>query len=175
MPPRDPSAVQLDFPLLVADLISELRLTGTIGLLNFLPEVRPTFIVGAREGALTFSADTPAYAPAEIFDAQTTNPAANAIIIDTGALPAGVYDVQAFMSYSASVSGTDDFIHFEHRDAANAVTLSAWRLPNPTRDNDMSMGFALTLALNERLRVRNGTAITGKVAGTIMAKIRPVP
>jgi len=175
MPPRDPTAIQLDFPLLVADLIDELRLTGQLGLLNFLPEVRPTFIVGSRAGALTLTSDAITYAPAEIFDAQVTNPGANAIIIDTGALPAGDYDVQAFMSYSYSVSGTDGFLKFEHRNAANSASLSTWRLPNPTRDNDMSMSFALTLALNERLRVLNETAATGKGAGTIMAKRRVVP
>jgi len=175
MPPRDPRAIQLDFPLLNADLISDLSLIGALGLLNFLPEVRPTYIIGSRAGALQVTASQPVFLSAEVFDAQVTNPAANAIIIDTGALPAGDYDIQAFMSYSYSVSGTDGFLILEHRDSANAATLSAWRLPNPTRDNDMSMSFALELALNERLRVRNETGATGKAAGTIMIKLRPTP
>jgi len=176
MPPRDPSAIQLDFPLLNADLLADLRLIGSLGLLNFLPEVRPTYIIGSRAGALTVTASPIIYLASEIFDGRASNPAANSVVVDTGALAAGDYDVIFLLTLTNSVMA-QEFIQLEHRDAANAVSLTRW--PMAGRDGVLSasltMTFTMTLALNERFRITNGTAITGRVGGTIMAKLRPTP
>ena len=176
MPSRDPSAVQLDFPLLVAELIEQLQLTGTVGLLNFIPEVRPIFIVGSRPGAPTVTSSPIIYLPAEVFDTTVLNPVANTIFADTGPLPAGDYDVIAYGSVAATAVVNPDMLELEHRDAANAVSVSSWWVPSLA--NSAIIGrfeFALTLALNERLRFRNNQAATGRIAATIMIKLRPVP
>lgn len=175
MPARDPQAVQLDFPLLVADLISELRLIGGVGLLNFLPEVRPTYIVGSRAGALTVTAAPVIYLPAEIATGRTTNPAANAVIVDTGQLAAGDFDVKAFMT-AVGATMTRELIELQHRNAANSATINAWQMGMVGGATvHMEVDFSLTIATNERLRVLIGQTLTGICGGTIMFKLRPVP
>ena len=173
MPPRDPSVVQLDFPALTADLIGQLQLVGTVGLLNFLPEVRPTFIIGSR--GLTIEPQPTVYTPSEVFTGELNNPAGNVIIIDTGQLPAGDYDVIATLSASAT-AGITARNSLEHRNAANAATLSDFfTFVTPTGTMNYSITIALRLALNERLRWFNGNAFTGKVGGVIAIKRRVVP
>jgi len=173
VPPRDPGAVQLDFPQLVSDLINQLQLVGTVGLLNFLPEVRPTFIIGSR--GLTIEPQPTVYAPAEVFTGEVTNPAGNVVIIDTGQLPAGDYDVIATIS-AAATAGVTSRNSLEHRNAANAATLSEFfSFVTPTGTMINTFSIALRLALNERLRWFNGNAFTGKVGGVIAAKRRVVP
>jgi len=179
MPPRDPSRIQLDFPQLTADLIDQLKLLGTVGLLDFSPQVIPTFLIGSREGALTVTNEPVAFQSGEIFEDTTTSPGAGAVFADTGALPAGTYDVICGVSYAAHPGGAD-FITFEHRNAANAATLAAWPLARGSADTQSQafpLSMAYSLALNERLRFLNGTAVAGGAtfATYIMARRRPAP
>ncbi len=175
MPPRDPRAIQLDFPLLNADLISDLNLIGALGLLNFIPEVRPVFIIGQRAGALTVTADEVVYAGAEVFSGRATNPAANAVITDTGALPAGDYDIQAMWS-AVGTPMTREFFELQHRNAANAANISNWQMGMVGGATvHMEVKFSLEVALNERFRFLIGQGLTGVIGATIMIKIRPVP
>lgn len=175
MPPRDPLAIQLDFPLLTADLISELRLVGALGLLNFLPEVRPTYIVGSREGALRITTAPVVFKTAETFTGRQTNPAADVVVATTGQLPAGDYDVQCSFSLASS-GGNIGFVSFEHRNAANLANLSRWDLAVVSGIRDtIQFSFALELADDERLQVRTGIIITGQISATIMAKRQPTP
>ena len=179
MAPRDPTLPQLDFPQLTADIIRQLRLTGQVGLLNFLDSIRPVYIVAQREGALSITVTPPIFTSADITDATANNPAVNAITGDTGPLPAGNYDVFASITQSGTLilNGT---VQLQHRDAANAVTLAV--LINIAIDGagfghqDDLAPIVYTLALNERLRVQNlGGAIVGVISTVIAAKIRPTP
>lgn len=174
MPPRDPTRTQLDNPALVADLISQLQIIGAVGLLDFLPSVSPVFIVGSR--GLTILAETPVYAPAEIFDGNALDPAANNVLVDTGQLPAGDYDLNLMWNFNITASTGTGAFALQHRNAANAVTLSTWSLAdNGAGDRIVSFSIALLLAENERLRLLNDNALTGRVMGTIAIKRRPTP
>lgn len=172
MPPRDPGKVQLDFPLLTADLIAQLRLTGTIGLMDFDPTVRPVFIVGDRD--LEVEAVAPVVTPAQITNGAANNPAANQVIVDTGQLPAGNYDILLLMSARFSLLGGETI--WEHRDAANAVTLSAWAIETGTDFAlSQSLTFSMSIVEDERLRMISGQAGTGRISGTVHHRIRPAP
>lgn len=173
MPPRDPTKVQLDFPILQADLIRTLRLVGQIGLLDFDPVVRPTFIVGSR--GLSIEQEQPLYLPAEIFQEEVINPAVNAIFADTGQLPAGDYDIQAWMSVSQTV-GLDNSIQLQHRNAANTATLTSWFMfASVATTNNFHANFGLRLAEDERFRVLSSVVQTSRIGATIAIKRRVTP
>lgn len=182
MPPRDPSKVQLDFPDLVADLISDLNLRGTVGLMDFVDSMQPVYVAGSREGALSLANLQPTFTTAEIFADQTGSPAANAVLADTGALVAGTYDVYAMASwgYSPAVSAGPIF-DFQHRNAADAVTLA--RVPYASlvavadgQHDNLSFTYATVVAENERLRwqLLLGAAV-GPTSTVIMASRRTAP
>ncbi len=180
MPSRDPSKVQLDFPLLVADIINDLSLLGTVGLLDFLDAVRPVYIVAAREGALTVTATPPTFSSADVFAGRVQNPAANAVIADTGPLPAGVYDLQASLSV---IGGNVAAVTYDlqHRDAANTSTLAT--LLQFFFDGGARLFvkstlplIGYTIGLNERIRAQNSTNVGfGGYMAEIFATIRSTP
>lgn len=178
MPPRDPGKPQLDFPLLIADLIAQLNIVGQIGVLDFSDTVQPMFIVGTREGALSVTSEAVDYTSAQLFSAASAAPGLNQVLADTGQLPAGTYDIQ--VGYSMSGDIVADFLFFQHRNAGNTADLSSLpiaRGPLDHRDATMPLNFAVIVATNERLRFQIGTATTaGSRVGTwIMAKVRPAP
>jgi len=181
MPERDARLVQLDFPQLTADMIRELRLTGTLGVFNLLGEVRPVYIVASRGGALDVRSSPPVFTSASIFNGFADVPAANAIIADTGALPAGNYDMFASISYEGSLPGVRGEIQLQHRNAANAATLA---VPldlvlsgNVSRSNLVLPLVGYTLGLNERFRVQllGGNIVSGGMTASIGILIRPTP
>jgi len=179
MAPRDPTRPQLDFPDLTAELITALRLTGQVGLLDFLDGVRPTFLIGIREGVgLTLT--TPAFASAGVASDFTQAPAVNAILADTGPLPAGTYDIQVGCSVTNSAGATE--LQFQHRDAANAANLATWHLIGRTDVNplaqSMPFNFGYVIGANERLRFQTLVTV-GSVQSRfhtyVMTQIRPTP
>lgn len=179
---RDASRVQLDFPQLVADIIRQLNLTGTLGLLEFSDQVTPVYIVAQRAGALAFSADLPIFQSAEITSGDGQNPAANAIIGDTGALAAGDYDIWGGISLSGNYTlAPHGPVALQHRDAANAVTLAtllqvtlSTNLTNVNGDQLRLTGYRI--GLDERLRFQNlGGGFTGGISTVIAARLRPTP
>lgn len=173
MPPRDPTKIQLDFPLLVADLIEQLSLTGAVGLLDFAPTVVPVFIVGDRD--LEVEAVAPVFQSTEIFSGDAANPVAGAVIVDTGQLPAGDYDVQLH-GHLAVTAGGPQRVLFAHRNAANTADLAIFSIPMAnTAANSWSWSFGYRLATNERLRLSAAVNTTGRVAGEIFARRRPQP
>lgn len=176
---RDPTRPQLDFPDLIADLITQLRLIGQVGLLNFSDQVIPTFLIGSR--GINFGGDLPTFASAAVFGASAALPAANTVISDTGALPAGTYDLMASVGYAGSIGVGTGTVELEHRNAANTVTLARMAVMvvhavNHTQNIDVPlMGYSI--GLNERFRVISpGTAMgAGGISSTIYAQIRPTP
>ena len=184
MPPRDATRLQLDFPDLAADIIRELRIQGTVGLLDFNDSVQPVYIVSSRGGALDVTAEPNIFGSAEIFSSTDAGAlAANLILADTGQLPAGTYDVKAIVSWvtNAAPAGATGTFDFQHRNAANAANLSnvplAWEteLGDNIASSD-TFTFATVLALDERLRFQLLIAgFNGRVGTTIMAARRPAP
>lgn len=181
MSPRDPERVQLDFPQLTADLIRQLNLTGTLGLLDFLTEVRPVYIVAQRAGALEVTTTPITFTSASIFDGDVALPAANTVIADTGALPSGIYDLLVQMEFQGRVNLNEGFVRLQHRNAANAATLATLARLTVTASVLMQsvvlplIGYEI--ATNERVRVLSpNLALTqGGVTGTIFMQIRPTP
>lgn len=181
MPPRDPGKSQLDFPLLLADLIRELKLLGApIGLLDFVPSVQPVYIVSARGGALDVTAAPPIWTSSEIFDGSAASPAAATVIVDTGQLEAGDFDITATVSNVGQNGVSSGEIQLQLRDAANAATIA---VPITLPTTQLNVFGSITLPIagiqiaeNERLRIQViTTAMTGMVSGVIMAKRRVTP
>jgi len=80
-------------------------------------------------------------------------PAVNFIMADTGAQPAGNYQLYIFVGTQTAGGGGDFAI--ERRDAANAANI--WtQLASvlPTGSNTFQLSATLKLQLNERLRIR---------------------
>jgi len=173
MPPRDPTKVQLDFPQLVSDLIEQLQLTGTIGVLDFTPVVQPVFIIGDRD--LSIEAVEPVFKTSEIFRGNVSNPAPGATIVDTGQLPAGDYDLWVSMSFAATVR-VADAAAFEHRDAADAVNLWEWQQVGlGVGQQTDTWKLSIEVAENERFKIHMNAGMTGRIAGLIAARRRPTP
>lgn len=179
---RDASRVQLDFPQLTADLIAQLRLTGVVGLLELLTEVRPVYIVASRAGALNVSTNLPLFQASEIIGSGAANAAANAIIGDTGPLAAGDYDIFASIDVVAKTNvGANTAVILQHRDAANAVTIASLLFAGHLGAADLASHAQLPLtgyqiALNERLRFINSvSSMIGHIGTVIGVRLRPTP
>jgi len=179
MPPRDPRITQLDNPELVAALIADLEIIGQVGLLGFIPEVSPVFIVGSR--GLSINNEPPAFQSAEIFDGAVFAPAVNTVLADTGQLAAGIFDIFANISSAGvATAGTGASIALEHRNAANNATLAVLLQIAVTTVGNNNWGnlpqTGYTIAQDERLRAIVLTqAISGAGTASIGARLRPVP
>lgn len=91
-----------------------------------------------------------------------TNPAANAILADSGALLAGQTGVKIILGGNIACVAT-----IEHRDAANTGnvrTQTIASVANGVVDIDLP---GITFALNERIRVRNNVVLVGSVHASI--------
>jgi len=179
MADRNANRPQLDFPQLTADIIRQLRLTGQIGLLEFSDQVAPVYIVAQREGALDLVTNLPAFTSASMVDGSVFDPVAGTVIVDTGPLPAGTYDIFGSIRGTGVSLVTGATIELEHRNAANAATLAV--LLNGTLTTGTGFPTAAlpligyVLALNERLRIITDTSLAGQFAGVIGTLIRPTP
>jgi len=181
---RDASKPQLDFPQLTADLITALRLTGTLGLLDMGDLVVPTFLIGSRAGALAFTVEAPVFGSAQIFDGSVNAPVVNTVIVDSGQLPAGQYDVFGNMTLAGLPPVGNATLQLQHRNAANTVTLAVLLVAGTSAGTAVTSGFVAhlpligyTIATDERLRVQiidDGVG-SARVTGVIGARIRPTP
>ena len=177
MAQRDASQVQLDFPELTADLIRELRLTGVLGLLNLSDTVVPIISVGNVRPQV-IRTDVASYDSAEVFSGFAVGPINGTVIAETGALPAGTFDVVFGGSYTGN-NLIANLLELQWRNAANAANLATW--PNNAgaagADGQIftTVQTALNIGLNERLRWTAIGGFGGNAAGWIMAKLRPTP
>ena len=179
MAERDASRVQLDFPQLVADIISQLRLTGTVGLLEMSDQVTPVYIVAQRAGALSVTAARPIFTSAGFFDGSLSNPVNLAVIVDTGPQPAGDYDMFAQIQMTGRGTTIAGNAVVDHRNAANTGTLATLlHIAYTTVDLNSRVVIPLiryTLGVNERLRISIGPPITGRIGGNIALSLAPTP
>ncbi len=155
----------------VADLIRDLQVVGTLGVLNVSDGIVPVYLLGQRT-AFQFEVQDPFYAAGEVFtEDEQTNPAANFILADTGQLPAGTYDL--IYTVNQSSAAVDMSARFQHRNAANAADINSWLIGLVSKET-LRLRWALTCAENERFRVLNISAPGAGVLvqATIEARIR---
>jgi len=129
---------------------------------NILP------VILVDSGVSFVAAPTPAYGVVDIFSAGViTNPAAGAVMADTGPLPVGSYTVQVL--FSIGEAAIEDF---EWRDAANAATLVSHSFRNGTALGTLEFSTRLEVAnANERFRVINPNLGAANYQVTILAKL----
>ena len=176
---RDPTRPQLEFPELVSELISQLRLTGQVGRLNFRDEVIPAFLIGSR--GINFGGDLPAFTSSAVFASLAALPAANTVVADTGPLPAGDYDMMLHMTVHGNTTTANTIASIEHRNAGNTASLAGilFILVTPTFQ-DTAVTFPLmgyTIGLNERIRCisPNAAMTAGGISCNMLIQIRPTP
>jgi hypothetical protein len=95
-------------------------------------------------------------------------PAANAVIADSGALPAGKYVVIVHYG-STGIAAVGKGMAYEHRNAANAANIHTFTWPTPSGGR-IELHY-VTVALNERIRVVNATT-AGEAASRYSAHIQ---
>jgi len=170
LPPGTP---EVDDPLLVADLIALLSIKGAIGRLPLADIVLPVVNLG---DVVTPQIEvlSPVYQSTDVFSAgQVVNPALGAVLADTGALIAGVYDL---IMYGAALGvGTANLI-VQHRNAANTATLAEWEVlfqaPVGEWFTQPLPRLSYQFGDNERLRIITRFAEVGSEYATIFAVIR---
>lgn len=132
----------------VVDIIRDLQVAGTLGVLNVSDGIVPVYLLGQRT-AFAFEVQTPSFDAAEWFSVgELTNPGST-VLADTGQLVAGTYDVQIIVESSAAGS-----MRFEHRNAANAADVNAQFISTNVGGGSV-WSLALTALANERFRVFN--------------------
>lgn len=94
------------------------------------------------------------------------NPVAGTVLADTGPLHAGAYDSFPFVWCSTITT-----VIFEHRDAANAVTLDAQVF---SQEHPMPMMQWVQLDEGERLRVITRENVKGQIDASIFYQARPL-
>lgn len=178
MAPRNPGIVQSDAPLLLADLIRELTLIGPgVGLLGFNDQITPTFIVGAR--GVTFEAQEPVFAPAEVFSDEDAGVVAAAAIVDTGQLLAGNFDIIANVSARNS-SGVQQVLRLVQRNAGDTADIASWPLAisregidDLSSSSNTGLKFSMSVLEDERFTiVANVTDATLRFAVWMMVRRR---
>jgi len=114
------------------------------------------------------------YNRTDIVNAEVIAPAAGAVIVDSGALAAGDFDVKI---WTMAESGTARAgLAIEHRNAANTGNIWAGTVLafNGSQGQHAEMDFAVTLLANERFRViaRAAFGANQVTSATIFAKRR---
>lgn len=183
MPPRNPATTQVDFPQLVADMIGQLNIRGTVGLLDFVPAIQPVYIAAQREGALTLETAPVVFGTAEIFSDETVAPTVAEVLADTGPLPAGKYDCIVDSRLISGASGViQSNCQFQHRNAGNTANLWSMDLAFYShgavgQTNGRQTTFAIEISDDERLRFQNLIGIAAGVIydTVIFARRRVVP
>jgi len=91
-----------------------------------------------------------------------TNPVADTILADSGAIAAG----GTFSVTMGCVTSVPATVALELRDAANTTTLNSmsFNILDISKLTDL-VQFSITVAANQRLRIRLVNAITGQIQG----------
>ncbi len=93
------------------------------------------------------------------------NPAAAAVIVDSGQLPGGSVVFNAWLNWNAAIL---DF-QIEWRNAANSATIATFGFQLGTGLPHIHWGpFVLQITANERLRVVSASGGTGTADATVM-------
>jgi len=174
MAEADPRIPQVVDPELTVDLTRLLQIRGPLGVLNVLDTIVPVVSLG-NVVTPDINVRGPTFRSTDVFSiGRLGAPAAGTVLADTGALPAGIYDVMTLMTIQETIN---NFIRFSHRNAANTADLMTY---DPSIGLDArSQGFdrlvfSYELAINERLRFTTvgASAVGSMYAAVIFARIR---
>jgi len=166
-----------DDPILLTDFLQLLSVKGKVGQLRVANIILPTVSLG-DVATPDINVRSPAYRTTDIFSTGLqTFQGAGTVLADTGALPAGTYDVAVGMA--GRTTADQQRIDLEIRDAANAANLATWThliesaVSEDTKHWDL-MHFALEIGANERLRAVQvvAEAAGGSLTAHIFARIR---
>ena len=91
-----------------------------------------------------------------------TNPAADAILADSGPLPAGQSNVKVMLGGNVACVAT-----VEWRDAANATNIRSQTIAIAVNQLIELEFPGVTFSLNERIRVRNNLVLVGSVHASV--------
>lgn len=118
----------------------------------------------------TFAGRAPQVAPT-VASGQATAPIAAAVIADTGALAAGVYDLEITLGFSG-VLAAGKHLSVEHRNAANAANVQQYGLCPAGAVKTIYIS-RVVVAATERVRVVVG-AVAAAVSEVAHATIRAI-
>ncbi len=172
-------------PALQAEVIRQFNLRGELAPFNLTENVVPVFDIGKLVSTvvpqevvtpgLNLSAriglDVPNrvlrvgpadYEAAEIFTDTTVAPGAATVLASTGAITAA--GPRAFLACAGHNDNAPLFFDLQWRDAADAVTLASFPFAIVS---ELSIAVTLSVALNERLRWVNTTAVVGTAVSFI--------
>jgi len=114
------------------------------------------------------------YSRSQMFSGRATAPTSSTVIVDSGALAAGDYDLQVWATGMSNTGGVS--LRMEHRDAANGASIFDYDMLNwlATQAQHAEYDLALTLLANERVRViAVGNFAAGEeVAAAVLIKRR---
>lgn len=143
------------------NFINALGLQGNVPAMRGVPLVLPVAVVAnpvAQSIILSGALTPPSFQSAGTLNFAVTAPAANTVLLDTGQLAAGTYDIAAYITgtgFSTATAGKQ--IALEHRDAANAVTLAVLlglATAGAAQSNQVQRPITgYVIALDERLRI----------------------
>ncbi len=177
-------------PALQARVIRQFNLRGELAPFNLTENVVPVFDIGTltgialdprvvttlagSQGVRVGTIDAGTYVPTAdtVFDdgdvtnrGVTVNPAAGAVISDSGARTSGIHVVHAFINWTAAIL---DFA-IEWRNAANDTTIATWPVFVGTGLPYVHWGpFVFNVVGSERFRVITPTGGTGTADATVM-------
>ncbi len=175
-------------PELQAAVIRQFNLRGALAPFNLTEDVVPVFDIGSLLGNLPTVVTTLAgstgvrmgtpnavtYMTVEgtryddsdsVNSGAVSNPAAAAVIVDTGQLAAGATILSAIINWNTAIL---DF-QIEWRNAANSANLAVFGLFCGTGQPSVQWGpWVFQMGLNERLRVVTASGGTGTADATIM-------
>lgn len=172
----DPNVPRVNDPELEANLIRLLDVVGPLGTIRVLDVVMPVVSLGNVVNP-TVDTRTPSWRAGDTVFGQAVSPAQNTVLADTGALPAGTYDVFSYLEYTGAGTPGSLFI-LEHRNAANNATLATLlSLASDGGGNSFHIATLPTigyeLGLNERLRtITPLLSNTGGFSSSIFARRR---
>lgn len=172
-------------PALVAAVTRQFNLRGELQPFNLTENVVPIFDIGKLVGQVpqevvtpglvssvrigvpstntALQTSNPQFAAAEITSATVVAPIAGSVLVDSGPLAAGTWWIQTVGSHDDALP---IIMELQHRDAANLVTLSSWRVVVVTSH---TLWFTQGINLNERFRWVNVGAIAGNGVAQIAA------
>jgi hypothetical protein len=96
---------------------------------------------------------------------QLTNPTTSTLIADTGALPAGLYEIRVLMGASVAAQ----FL-IARRDAGNSADVGDVPVVYTPAGQTSQIVLLYELEASERVRVMMNAAITGTAAATVQAE-----
>ena len=153
----------------VDDMVRDLKVVGSVGVLNVADGIIPVYLLGQRT-AFQLNLATPAFEAANTFSAGAqTGTTAGQIMADTLVLPAGQYDIELWLDGDHG-NAFQWQLFWLNAGGGNKVRHD---FITNTEDGHAQVVMALELEEGERLQLKSGFVhITVFVQGTILARLR---